>query len=190
MSCIETAPWEEPSLTSSPSSLNQLAEQCQTDGLSLENAAKIAHELSQSFGVHDDEVAIFKLQQAQLRFIYPPSHSNVGMIPLSHASSLAARTANTKRPEILNNFAQMRHASVFESVPVDSKTRAGGKKIEKVALTIHKVLSVPVVGAAGVLGVIQISRKGTSPKAAGPDFQPADLQKLVQAAGMLAKCFQ
>ena len=177
-------------MTSSASSLNQLAEQCQTDGLSTQNAAKIAHELSQIFGVHDDEVAIFKLQQAQLRFIYPPSLSNVGAIPLSHANSVAARTANTKRPEILNNFAQMRHANVFEAVPVDSKTRTGGQKVEKVALTIQKVISVPVVGPAGVLGVIQISRKGASPKAAGPDFQPADLQKLVHGAGVLAKCFK
>lgn len=177
-------------MASSPHSLSQLAEQCQADGLSAANVAKIAHELSRTFGVHDDEVAIFKLQEAQLRFIYPPSLSNVGMIPLSHSSSLAARSANSKRPEIINNFPQMRHASVFESVPVDSKSRTGGKRVEKVALAIQKVMSVPVISPAGVLGVIQISRKGKSPNAAGPDFQPGDLQRLVNAAGTLAKCFK
>jgi hypothetical protein len=177
-------------LGSSTLPLNQLADQCQTDGLSAENSAKIAHELSRNFGVHDDEVALFKLEQSQLRFIYPPSLSNVGMIPLTHSNSLAARTANSKRPEILNNFPQMRHASVFESVPVDSKTRSGGQKAEKITMVIQKVMSAPVVGASGVLGVIQISRKGTSPKAAGPDFQPSDLQRLISAAGVLAKCFK
>lgn len=176
-------------MASSALPFTQLADQCHADGLSPENAAKIAHELSRSFGVHDDEVAVFKLEKAQLKFIYPPSLSNVGAIPLSHATSLAARTANTKRPEIMNNFSQMRHANIFESVPVDSKTRSGGTKAEKVAMTIQKVMSAPVTAPSGVVGVIQISRKGTNPKAAGPDFQPSDLQRLLSAAGALAKCF-
>jgi hypothetical protein len=136
-------------------------------------------------------VAIFKLEQSQLRFMYPPSLSKVGVIPLNHTSSVAARTANTKRPEALNNFAQMRHASVFESVPVDSKTRSKpDQKPEKIAMAIQKMMSVPVVGPSGVLGVIQVSRKGTSPHAAGPDFQQMDLQRLVAAANALAKCFK
>jgi hypothetical protein len=170
---------------------NQLAEQCHAAGLTVENAAKIAVELSKSFGVHDDEVAIFKLEQAlaQLKFMYPAKLANVGMIPLNHSSSVAARSANTKRPEAINNFPQMRHASVFEAVPVDSKTR-GSKKPEKAEMVIQKMMSVPVVGAAGVVGVIQISRKGLSQQAAGPDFQPGDLQRLVSVANVLAKCFK
>lgn len=179
-------------MASSSLPFNQLAEQCQTAGLTPENAAKIAVELSRSFGVHDDEVALFKLEQAQLRFIYPASLTNVGLIPLNHTSSVAARTANSKRPEAINNFPQMRHASIFESVPVDSRTRSNkpDQKPEKIAMVIQKMMSVPVVGANGVVGVIQISRKGTSPRAAGPDFQSADLQRLVAAANLLAKCFK
>lgn len=177
-------------MASSTLPFSQLAEQCQGSGLTPENASKIAAELSKSFGVHDDEVAIYKLEQAQLRFMYPPTLSNVGMIPLNHSSSVAARTANTKRPEAINNFPQMRHASVFESVPVDSRTRKPDQKPEKVAMVIQKMMSVPVIGAAGVVGVIQLSRKGQSPQAAGADFQPTDLQRLVQAANVLAKCFK
>ena len=167
---------------------NQLADQCQASGLTTENTAKIAGQLSRSFGVHDDEVAILKLEQNQLKFIYPPQLENVGMIPLSHGHSLAARTANTKRPEIINNFAQMRHASVFESVPVESKTRTG--KTERNAMPVQKVMSAPVIGAAGVVGVIQISRKGSTPKAAGADFFPSELSRLSAAASALAKCFK
>lgn len=172
--------------------LNQLAEECQAAGLTKENAARIAGELSRSFGVHDDEVAIFKLENAQLRFMYPPSLSNVGMIPLNHSSSVAARTANTKRPEAINNFPQMRHASVFEAVPVDSRTRSQqpDQKPQKIAMVIQKMMSVPVIGPSGVLGVIQLSRKGSSPQAAGADFQSTDLQRLFAAANVLAKCFK
>jgi hypothetical protein len=179
-------------LASSALPFNQIAEQCQAAGLTPENAAKIAVELSRSFGVHDDEVAIFKLEQSHLKFVYPPSLTNVGMIPLNHSSSVAARTANSKRPEIINNLPQMRHASVFESVPVDSTTRSKkpDQKPEKVAMAIQKMMSIPVVGAAGVVGVIQISRKGRSPHAAGADFQPPDLQRLIAAANALAKCFK
>jgi len=175
-------------LASSTLPFSQLADQCQATGLTPENIARIAGELSRSFGVHDDEVAILKLEQNQLRFIYPPQLSNVGMIPLSHSHSLAARTANTKRPEVVNNFAQMRHAIVFESVPVESKTRTG--KSERNAMVVQKVMSVPVIGPAGVVGVIQLSRKGSTSKAAGADFFPSELSRLAAAASALAKCFR
>ena len=175
-------------MASSTLPFSQLADQCQATGLTPENIARIAGELSRSFGVHDDEVAILKLEQNQLRFIYPPQLSNVGMIPLSHSHSLAARTANTKRPEVVNNFAQMRHAIVFESVPVESKTRTG--KSERNAMVVQKVMSVPVIGPAGVVGVIQLSRKGSTSKAAGADFFPSELSRLAAAASALAKCFR
>jgi hypothetical protein len=110
------------------------------------------------------------------------------MIPLNHTNSVASRTANTRRPEIINNLPQMKHASVFESVPIESRTR--GPQPATSALAIQKMMSVPVLGPAAVLGVIQISRKGVSAKAAGLDFQPADLQRLVVAAQALAKCFK
>ena len=175
-------------MASSVLPFNQLAEQCQAAGLTAENAAKIAAELSRSFRVHDDEVAILKLEQAQLKFIYPPQLSNVGMIPLSHANSVAARTATTKRPEAINNLSQMRHASIFESVPVVSKSRS--KKLDRNAMVIQKMMSVPVVGPKGVLRVVQISRKGVTQQSAGPDFQPGDLTRLASAAAALAKCFK
>jgi hypothetical protein len=170
------------------SPIAKLADLCQTEGMNQANGAKVAAELAKTFAVHDDEVAIFQLEKGQLKFVYPTRLSNVGMIPLNHSSSVASRTANTKRPEIVNNFAQTRHASVFEAVPLESKTRT--QKPEPGGSLIQKMMSVPVMTVAGVVGVIQVSRKGATPQAAGPDFQPADLQKLVMAAGALAKCFK
>jgi len=174
-------------LASSALPLNQLAEQCEAAGLTPENVSKIAAELSRTFGVHDDEVALFKIEQAQLRFMHPTKLSAVGMIPLT-STSVSARTANSKRPEIINNFSQTRHSTVFESIPIDSKTRT--KKPEKNAMVIQKMMTVPVIGPGGVVGVIQLSRKGATQQSAGPDFQPIDLQKLLAAANALAKCFK
>jgi hypothetical protein len=48
-------------------------------------------------------------------------------------------------------------------------------------------MSAPVLGRQGeVLGVVQISRKGVSPGAAGPDFTGKELQELESAARRVA----
>lgn len=170
---------------------NQLANEIEADGMNPMHAEKVAGELSKTFGVQMDEVAIMKLEKTQLNFLYPIKLGQVGSIPLNTSSSVAARTATTKRAEAINNFAQTKHASVFESVKLsDKKTDpgAGGAKEEK--HVIQKMMTVPVVGASGVVGVIQISRKGTSAPAAGNDFTQMDLQKLVAIATALAKCFK
>ena len=51
-------------------------------------------------------------------------------------------------------------------------------------------MSCPILADDKAVGVIQISRKGATPLDAGPDFMPADLQKLVAIARTLAKCFK
>ena len=93
----------------------------------------------------------------------------------------------TKRAEILNNFAQAKHTSIFESVDLTGKHHVVGEKTEH--HLIQKLMSVPVIGPNGVLGVIEVCRKGTSAPTAGADFMPADMQKLVMIAGSLLKCF-
>jgi hypothetical protein len=169
----------------------QLANECESEGLSRENVERIVAELAKAFTVHNDEVAILKLEKTNLRFIHPAKLANVGSIPLNTATSVAARTATTKRPEAINNFAQIKHASIFESVELGRKAqRIVGQKDEKHTSTIQKLMTVPVVAANGVLGVIQVCRKGRSAPDAGADFGPADLQRLVAVATALAKCFK
>ena len=94
----------------------------------------------------------------------------------------------------LGNFAQSKHASVFEAVELGvGKPKVAGQHAnpeEKLMHVIQKMMSVPVMGPAGVAGVIQVSRKGRSAPEAGGDFTPADLQKLVAIAASLAKCFK
>jgi hypothetical protein len=136
-------------------------------------------------------VAILKLEKTNLRFVYPAKLANVGSIPLNTNTSVAARTATTKRAEAINNFAQTKHASIFESVELGHKSQhVVGQKDEKHTSPIQKLMTVPVVAANGVLGVIQVCRKGRSAPQAGADFSPADLQRLVAIATALAKCFK
>jgi hypothetical protein len=168
-----------------------IANECEAEGLSPKNGERIGHELAKIFSVHPEEVAILRLTGQNLGFVYPARLAQVGSIPLNTGNSVAARTATTKRPEAINAFAQTKHASVFEAVDLGEVARATpGQKIEKHQHVIQKLMSVPVTGPAGVLGVIQVSRKGESAPASGPDFSPLDLQKLLAIAGALAKCFK
>lgn len=169
----------------------QLATELEAEGINPHNGVKIGHELAKTFNVHDDEVAVLKLDKGHLHFVYPEKLHQVGSIPINTSTSVAARTANTKRAEAINNFAQTKHASVFESVELGTKKQEPiGSKQEKHLHVIQKLMSVPVMSAAGVVGVIQISRKGDSAPAAGADFTQTDLQKLVAIATSIAKCFK
>lgn len=169
----------------------QLATECEKEGLSVHNGERIAAELAKTFAVQPDEVAILHVDKQNLHFVYPAKLSHVGSVPLTTSSSVASRTAISKRPEVINNFAQTKHASVFEAVDVGAHPKAApGEKVDKHTHVIQKLMSVPVNGPDGVVGVIQISRKGTSAPASGPDFTPADLQKLLTIATSLAKCFK
>src|SRR5262249_28950514 len=98
--------------------LNQLANDCENDGLTPENCLKIVAEVARNMGVFDDEVAILRVvNKSHLIFLHPEQLAHVGIIPLNTSSAVAARTVLSKRPEVLNNFAQIKHASIFEAVP-------------------------------------------------------------------------
>lgn len=169
---------------------SQLANEIEEEGLTPPNGERIATELARTFSVQPDEVAVLKLDKTNLVFVYPAKLKNVGSIPLNNSSSVAARTAVTKRAEVINNFSQTKHATIFESVPLAAKKSdpsiSGPAKVH----SIQKLMTVPVISAAGVQGVIQVCRKGESAPNAGPDFTPPDLQKLVAIATSLAKCFK
>ena len=131
-------------------SLQQIVSQCESEGLSPGNCARLASEIAKIFGVFDDEVAILRIvNNNHLTFLYPEKLKQVGVIPLNNSSAVAARTALSKRPEVLNNFAQIKHASIFEAVPVQSKTRP--RPPEKSASVIQKIMTAPVLGPTGPL---------------------------------------
>lgn len=135
--------------------------------------AKTCRELAKAFDVRTHEVAVLRVEGAFLRFVYPSPLDKVGCIPLSNLSSIAVRTVLHRKPELFNNFIAVRHASVFESVPIS------GTKPDP----IQKLMSVPLICDHEVVGVLQVSRKASS---AGQDFTREDLHKLVHAARSVA----
>jgi GAF domain-containing protein len=164
--------------------LERLADALETDtnGTPQVSLVSVAERIAKAFSVRTDEVAILGVSTRwrHLHFIVPEALKNVGFIPLSSKSALAARTTRDSRPEIINDFSSVKHASVFEGVKL---TGEGSE-------TIHNIISAPIIYGDRVLGVIQISRKGASPKVAGPDFTSDDLGKVLALCKPLGKLLQ
>lgn len=141
--------------------------------------AKVAATLAKLFDADPDEAAILKIdsKSRNLKFVIPEKLAAVGSIPLSSATSLAARTARDVRAEVVNNFSAARHASVFEGVPLG---RPQGELIQK-------IMSAPILEGTHVRGVVQISRKGRSISDAGPDFTQKDLRTLTSLSSTLER---
>jgi hypothetical protein len=138
--------------------------------------------LAKMFQVQQTEVAILRLNRGLLNFIYPDELRTAGSIPVS-STSIAAHTAISKKPEIFNNFARVKHASIFESIKLGQSEGVDTSE----PLPIQKLMSAPVIDEnSRVLGVIQISRKGSEATYAGADFSREDLHELEMAAGILA----
>ena len=141
-------------------------------------------EMSKIFNVGRAEVALMRVEKDVLNFLYPAELKTAGFIPLSSSSSVAARTASTRKVELFNNFAIVQHANVFESIKLSEL----GQSSAPGANTIQKLMSTPVVDSKGnVLGVVQVCHKGLTPDDSGPDFTLSDLQTLELAARTLAR---
>src|SRR5260370_13496740 len=97
--------------------------------------ASLAEKIAKELGVQTDEVAIMGVSTRwrHLYFLVPQALKNVGFVPLSSPSALAARTARENRTEINNNFSAVRHATGFE----------GGKAATTTRESIQKHVSAP-----------------------------------------------
>jgi hypothetical protein len=137
--------------------------------------------LAKIFRVQYTEVALMRLERGSLHFVFPEYLRTSGAIPLS-SKAVAAHTALSKKAEIFNNFARVKHASIFETI------KPGATDTEEVVhpSPIQKLMSVPIMDRDSVVvGVIQISRKALDAKFA-QDFSREDLHDLELAAGLLA----
>ena len=144
-------------------------------------ALDVSMVLAKVFRVQHAEVALLRLEGGLLRFILPEHLRTTGAIPIS-SKAVAAHTALSKKPEIFNNFARVKHASIFETI------RPVGADAEEASAPapIQKLMSVPILDRhLTVIGVIQISRKGLDPRFS-QDFSREDLHDLELAAGVLA----
>jgi len=167
--------------TSLVSELERIANAVEADAANAADVslAAVAEKIAKELRVKMDEVAILGVSTRwrHLHFMVPAALKNVGFIPLTSKSALAARTARESRPEINNDFSAVRHATVFEGVK--AATTSGE--------SIQKIMSAPILNEEKVVGVIQISRKGDSPATAGPDFTSDDLRKVLVLCRPLGK---
>lgn len=137
--------------------------------------------LAKIFQVQYTEVALLRLEGGLLHFVFPEYLRTSGAIPLS-SKAVAAHTALSKKAEIFNNFARVKHASIFETIKPDSNEASEAAAPSP----IQKLMSVPILDRdSTVVGVIQISRKALDSKFA-KDFSREDLHDLELAAGLLA----
>lgn len=163
---------------------NTLSERLQ--GLSsqrFETPEQLCAELAKVFRVRRDEVALLRLQGRMLHFVFPAELRVAGAIPLS-SSAVAARTATSRKSELFNSFVRVKHSSVFEMVKLGSQESAPDPEVR----VIQKLMTAPVLARDGaVVGVVQVSRKGPTLAAAGPDFTADDLQLLEVAGASLGE---
>jgi hypothetical protein len=167
--------------TSLVSELERLASALEADESSAAEVSMpaLAEKIAKELRVKVEEVAILAVSNRwrHLHFLVPAALKNVGFVPLTSNSALAARTARESRAEINNNFSSVRHATVFEGVK--AATTSGE--------SIQKIISAPVLNEGKVVGVIQISRKGESAATAGVDFTTEDLAKVQAICRPLGK---
>jgi len=143
------------------------------------SAESVCVAISEIFHVRETEVALLELRGSLLNFLFPSELVTAGAIPLS-SSAVAARTAQTGKAELFNTFTQVTHFSVFELV------KLGNQGLD--AQVIQKLMSAPILSTEGkIWGVIQVSRKASNQTIAGPDFTPADLQKLELPSGIVGR---
>ena len=167
--------------TSLVTELERLATAIGNDEPTLKNVSleMLADKIAKELRVKSDEVAILGVSNRwrHLHFLLPTALKNVGFIPLTSNSALAAKTVRESRPEINNEFAKMRHATVFEGVKGATTTGE----------TIQKVISAPILNEGNVVGVMQVSRKAENATSAGPDFSADDLGKVLALCRPLGK---
>lgn len=167
--------------TSLLSELEQLVSAFEGDGSGAAEVSmeKLAEKIAKELRVKADEVAILAVSNRwrHLHFLVPLPLKNVGYIPLTSNSALAAKTARDSKPEINNTFTNVRHATVFEGVKAATTTGE----------SIQKIISAPILSDGKVVGVIQISRKSRSLASAGADFTAEDLGRVLALCRPLGK---
>jgi hypothetical protein len=156
--------------TSLVSELDRVVNALGEDGAKDVSLPALAEKIAKELRVNADEIAILGVSYKwkHLHFLVPVGLKNVGFVPLTSNSALVAKTARENKTEIHNNFPAMRHATVFEGVK--APTTSGE--------SIQKIISAPIAHGGKVVGVMQVSRKGTSLTSAGADFTAEDLIKV------------
>jgi hypothetical protein len=142
----------------------------------------VCSELAKLFSVRRTEIGVLRVEGELLRFVHPAELNSAGCIPIS-GSAVAARTAAFRTSVVHNNFANVPHHDVFELVKLKDPQGKGQDDPQR----IQKLISSPILGEKDeLLGVLQVSRKGVTPSASGPDFAVENVELLERVARRVA----
>jgi hypothetical protein len=144
--------------------------------LLLDMSDLIVKAVSQAFSCRSEEVAILLLTTdgRHLRFIAPRPFAELGTIPVTKRDAIAVRVLSSRRGEVINNVPMVKHVTFFESVKLKDKPAP-----------IQKMVTTPILVRQQPIGVVEVSRKGTSSGTAGPDFTDADLRRLTDVFDLI-----
>ncbi len=115
-------------------------------------------------------------EHRQLTFIYPPHLGGGNVLPVAH-DSFAGQAVLEKKVVIENRVPEEPHKDFFERIVPKGKQ----------ARSIQKMIAAPMLDGEGqVIGIIELSRTGTSPEAAGGDFTSVDGANLEKCCRVFA----
>jgi len=138
--------------------------------------------IAATFSVTENEVAVLvkTTDGTGLRFAYPPNlAAGANVFPIK-VWSFAGNVARTGIGAFDNAFTDKRHLSIYEHIRLDGP-KSG---------TIHKILAAPLKSERGVLGVVEVSRKGKDSAEAGLDFTSNDLALLYDILTRVSPCLE
>lgn len=136
--------------------------------LLLDMTERVVKAASHLFACKQDEIGILLASSdgRHLRFAAPRKFATLGSIPLTKRDSIAVGVFSRRSGDVINNVPMVKHVSFFESI-----------KLRERPVPIQKMVTTPLVVRGQPVGVAEISRKGDTPRDAGPDFTAADLKK-------------
>lgn len=137
----------------------------------------VASYAAQAFKVTEREVAVLLKTDdgTNLKFVFPLAlGEGPNVFPLA-SPSVAGEVVKSSRGVVDNAFTQTKHLSFYERV------RLEGPKTGP----IQKMAAAPIREAGPAFGVIEVSRKGADPAAAGPDFTAQDLAALTEIGAVV-----
>jgi len=141
---------------------------------------RIAGFLADAFGVEKAEVAVLWNRGKTLSFLWPDFLAEAKELPVRSALPIAANIFRTGSSFLDNRFMDREHMVEYEFV----------KEADGESRRIWKMMGAAIAVDGERLGVLQISRKRSAFAEPGPDFTPADLERLEKLAARLGPLLQ
>lgn len=136
---------------------------------------RMAGYLADAFGGEKAEVAVLWKRGRALAFLWPDFLAEAKELAIQSRRPVAAAIFRSGRPFLDNRLQEHEHMVEYEFV----------KEGDEEPRRIWKMIGAAVTVDGERLGVLQVSRKRSAFSEPGPDFTPADLERLEKLAARL-----